>query len=56
VGIALVICLDYSVLLIYPLDLGFHLTDNMDIRRLVEINDSYLARLRKYLKAYRQLL
>ncbi|MFA5642191.1 MAG: phosphohydrolase [Bacteroidales bacterium] len=32
------------------------LTDNMDIRRLVEINDNDVARLRKYLKAYRMLL
>ena len=32
------------------------LTDNMDIRRLVEISDNDVARLRKYLKAYRRLL
>ena len=32
------------------------LTDNMDIRRLVEIKDNDVARMRKYLKAYRQLL
>jgi (p)ppGpp synthase/HD superfamily hydrolase len=32
------------------------LNDNMDIRRLVEINDNDVARLRKYLKAYRHLL
>ncbi len=32
------------------------LTDNMDIRRLMEISDNDVARLRKYLKAYRRLL
>lgn len=31
------------------------LTDNMDIRRLNEINYQSLARLQKYLKAYKQL-
>ena len=32
------------------------LTDNMDIRRLAEINDKDVQRLRKYLKAYRELV
>ena len=32
------------------------LTDNMDIRRLAEINDKDVQRLRKYLKAYRELI
>ncbi len=32
------------------------LTDNMDIRRLTEINDKDVQRLRKYLKAYRELV
>lgn len=32
------------------------LTDNMDIRRLVYISEKDVKRLRKYLKAYRQLL
>ncbi|MDO5523521.1 MAG: HD domain-containing protein [Bacteroidia bacterium] len=31
------------------------LTDNMDIRRLKELDDSAVSRLRKYLKAYKQL-
>jgi (p)ppGpp synthase/HD superfamily hydrolase len=32
------------------------LTDNMDIRRLTELNDKDVQRLRKYLKAYRALV
>ena len=32
------------------------LTDNMDIRRLAEITDKDVQRLRKYLKAYRELV
>ena len=32
------------------------LTDNMDIRRLAEINDKDVQRLRKYLKAYQELI
>ena len=32
------------------------LTDNMDIRRLAEITDKDVQRLRKYLKAYRELI
>jgi hypothetical protein len=32
------------------------LTDNMDIRRLAEITDKDAQRLRKYLKAYRELV
>lgn len=31
------------------------LSDNMDIRRLKELDDSSVTRLRKYLKAYKQL-
>ena len=31
------------------------LTDNMDVRRETEINDYVVNRLRKYLKAYREL-
>ena len=31
------------------------LTDNMDIRRLAEINDKDVQRLRKYLQAYKEL-
>lgn len=31
------------------------LTDNMDIRRAKELNDTTIANLRKYLKAYKQL-
>ena len=32
------------------------LTDNMDIRRLVTITEADVQRLRKYLKAYRELV
>lgn len=32
------------------------LTDNMDIRRLADITDKDVSRLRKYLKAYRELI
>jgi (p)ppGpp synthase/HD superfamily hydrolase len=32
------------------------LTDNMDIRRLADITDKDVIRLRKYLKAYRELI
>ena len=32
------------------------LTDNMDIRRLSELTDKDVQRLRKYLKAYRELI
>jgi (p)ppGpp synthase/HD superfamily hydrolase len=32
------------------------LTDNMDIRRLADITDKDAIRLRKYLKAYRELI
>ncbi len=31
------------------------LTDNMDIRRVKELNDTTIANLRKYLRAYKQL-
>ncbi len=31
------------------------LTDNMDIRRLNELDDAAITRIRKYLKAYKQL-
>ena len=31
------------------------LTDNMDLRRLKEINDDDVMRMHKYLKAYNQL-
>ncbi|MEA5082027.1 MAG: hypothetical protein VB024_10450 [Dysgonamonadaceae bacterium] len=31
------------------------LTDNMDIRRLDELTDEHIHRMRKYLKAYKQL-